>query len=74
MDASSGRDDGSRQAASATEAPMSALARVSTLKEWAIALFAQRTSCEQHSDQLSAREVEHLRFIRWLHQTGRLVS
>jgi hypothetical protein len=74
MDASSGRDEGSRQTVSATEAPISALTRVSTLKEWATALFAQRTSCEQHSDQLSAREVEYLRFIRWLHQTGRLVS
>ena len=74
MDASSGRDEGSRQTASAAEGPMSALERVSTLREWATAFFAQRTSCERHSDQLSAREVEHLRFIRWLHQTGRLVS
>jgi|GEM_PF-6087304 len=74
MDASSGRDEGSRQTASETEAPMSALARVSTLREWATALFAQRTSYEQHSDLLSARAVEHQRFIRWLHQTDRLVS
>jgi hypothetical protein len=74
MDASSGRHEGSRQPARETEAPMSAHARVSTLREWATALFAQRTSYEPHRDQLSAREVEHLRFIRWLYQTGRLVS
>jgi hypothetical protein len=67
MDASLGRDDGSRQATSEREIATTDLARVSTLRKCAAVLFAQRTSCEQHSDQFSARELEHLRFIRWLY-------
>jgi hypothetical protein len=74
MDASPGRDEGSRQPASETEATTTDLARMSTLREWAAALFAQRTPYEQHGDQFSARELQHLRFIRWLYQTGRLAA
>jgi hypothetical protein len=37
-------------------------------------LLARRAPYAQHSDKFSARELERLRFIRWLYQTGRLAA
>jgi hypothetical protein len=40
--------------------------------EWR-ALLALRRRYRQHGDLLGARDVERLRFARWLYQTGRLL-
>ena len=37
------------------------------------ALLALRRRYRQHGDLLGARDVERLRFARWLYQTGRLL-
>ena len=38
------------------------------------ALVALRHRFAPHHDRFSARELAHLRFLRWLFQTGRLPS
>jgi hypothetical protein len=81
MYASPEQDEGSRQQASETSAAGTDLVRKSALRKWAAALFVllvpsnQRRSVQnQNSNQFSDRELEHLRFVRWLYQTGRLAS
>ncbi len=44
-----------------------------SVPEWA-ALFALRIRYQQYHEIFSARELAHLRFIRWLHQTARLAA
>jgi hypothetical protein len=44
-----------------------------TVPEWA-ALFALRMRYQQYHEILSARELAHLRFIRWLYRSGRLAA
>lgn len=43
-----------------------------TADQWQ-ALAVLRQQYRQHRDCFSSREVAHLRFLRWLYQTGRLV-
>ena len=74
MGASPRRDKNRRQPTSETETATTDLARMSTVRGWAVALLARRAPYAQHSDQFSARELERLRFIRWLYQTGRLAA
>jgi hypothetical protein len=73
MDTSAEQDERSRHRTGETEAAPGP-ARMSAVREWAEALFFQRTHSEVYSDQFNARELERLRFIRWLHQTGRLAG
>jgi hypothetical protein len=44
-----------------------------TCQEWVSLLQLRRRYRDGH-DQWSARELEHLRFVRWLHTTHRLKS
>jgi hypothetical protein len=71
MDSSAAHDEtDSRQTAETrTIEPTPAL--TFTVAEWC-ALFALRTRYRQDHDLFSRRELEHLRFIRWLYRTGRL--
>ncbi len=71
MDASAGRNEDSRQLAHEPGAARTGIARVFALKEWA-ELLALRNSYHLDNDRFNARELEHLCFIRWLHQTDRL--
>jgi hypothetical protein len=73
MDTSPGPHEASRRLASKTKSAAIGLARIFSLKEWAASL-ALRTRHQQDSDQFNARELEHLRFNRWLYQTGRLAE
>jgi hypothetical protein len=69
-----GQDEGSRQQASETSPAGIDLVRKSPLREWASALFVLLVPSNQNSNRFSDRELEHLRFVRWLYQTGRLAS
>ncbi len=73
MDTSAGAGDGRRRLARETVVTTNGRTRLFSLREW-VAVLVLRSRYQQHSDQFSARELDHLRFIRWLHQTGRLVS
>jgi hypothetical protein len=73
MEASVGPGDGRQRLASKTKVATNDPARIFSLREWAVSL-ALRARYPQHSDQFSARELDHLRFVRWLYQTGRLTS
>jgi hypothetical protein len=74
MYASPGQEEESRQQASETSAAGTVLVRKSPLREWAAALLVLLVPSNQNSNQFSDRELEHLRFVRWLYQTGRLAS
>ena len=72
MHASQGQGNRGRQPVTETEAAPTDLPRRPTLRERAAALFTA-----QHVDltnQFSACELERLRFIRWLYQTGRVAA
>jgi hypothetical protein len=51
---------------------MSALCAIGFTQAELQALVAFRTRDRQAGDRFSARELGYLRFLRWLHQTGRL--
>jgi hypothetical protein len=74
MYASLEQDEESRQQASETSAAGTVLVRKSPLREWAAALLVLPVPSNQNSNQFSDRELEHLRFVRGLYQTGRLAS
>jgi hypothetical protein len=73
MDTSAEQHERSRHLTGEAEAAPGP-ARMSAMREWAEALFFQRTHSEVNSDQFSARELERLRFIRWFYQIGRLAA
>ena len=51
--------------------PVALRGHLYTRAEWD-SLCALRTRYQQDADLLSERERAHVRFLRWLHQTGRL--
>ena len=74
MYASPEQDEESKQQACETSTAGTDLVRKSPLRAWASALFVLLVPSNQNSNRFSDRELEHLRFVRWLYQTGRLAS
>jgi hypothetical protein len=62
-----------RQQTIATQKPAPDPRLLFTAREWE-AFLALRTCYQQSHDLLSERELTHLRFIRWLRQTGRIAA
>lgn len=54
-----------------TQAPATAATSSFTAQEWR-SLCALRERYARHRDLFAARDIAHLRFLRWLVQTGRL--
>lgn len=70
------RDEPPQSATSAlSAAPPSAVSALATLtcQEW-VALLSLRRRYRLGQDLWSDHELAHLRFLRWLHETGRLDS
>jgi hypothetical protein len=71
MDTPTGHDESLGTKAAEAVAPPPTSTYSFSLLEWA-ELYALRARYAQSHDLFSGSEVERLRFIRWLHTTGRL--
>jgi hypothetical protein len=71
MDKSNSLDDARQPEARVTHPLQAAPGFNFSPREWT-GLFTLRRRYQHDRDLFSPRELDHLRFIRWLHATGRL--